>query len=47
VVEAMEKGFAEKYLSKIMDENMWNISGILMQLDVVAWCGEGKKHLYI
>jgi len=31
VVEAMEKGFAEKYLSKIMDENMWNINGILMQ----------------
>jgi len=42
VAKAMEKGFAEKYLSKVMDENMWNISGILMQQDVIAWHGEGR-----
>jgi len=36
VAKAIEKGFVEKYLSKVMDENMWNINGILMQQDVIA-----------
>ena len=47
VAEALEAGFAEVYLAKTMDESFWNISGVLAQLDVVAWRGEGKKHMYI
>ena len=47
VAEALEAGFAEVYLAKTMDESFWNISGVLAQPDVVAWRGEGKKHIYI
>ena len=47
VAVALEAGFAQVYLVKTMDEGFWNINSVLAQADVVAWRGEGKKHLYI
>ena len=47
MAEALEAGFAQVYLAKTMDGSFWNISGVLAQPDVVAWRGEGKKHLFI
>jgi hypothetical protein len=42
----VSQDFTKEYLYKVMEEKNWNITKILTDSSMKAWCGEGKTHMY-